>query len=99
MLKEKQKDSKVRAHIFVSGIVQGVFFRASVKERAQDMGLRGWVKNLEDGRVEIVFEGKKEKIQEIIDWIKSEPGMWKIENIQLEWQTFRGEFDGFEIRY
>jgi len=58
---------KIRAHILVSGIVQGVFFRANTAEKARELSLLGWVKNLPDGRVEAVFEGEKEKIEEIID--------------------------------
>ena len=90
---------KVRAHILVSGIVQGVFFRANTAEKARELSLLGWVKNLPDGRVEAVFEGEKEKIEEIIDWLKSHPGMNKVEKVEVDWQEAKGDFENFEIRY
>jgi len=90
---------KVRAHILVSGIVQGVFFRANTAEKARELSLLGWVKNLPDGRVEAVFEGEKEKIEEIIDWLKSHPGMSKVEKVEVDWQEAKGDFENFEIRY
>ena len=90
---------KVRAHILVSGIVQGVFFRANTAEKAKELSLLGWVKNLPDGRVEAVFEGEKEKIEEIIDWLKSHPGMSKVEKVEVDWQEAKGDFEDFEIRY
>ena len=90
---------KIRAHILVSGIVQGVFFRANTAEKARELSLLGWVKNLPDGRVEAVFEGEKEKIEEIIDWLKSHPGMSKVEKVEVDWQEARGDFENFEIRY
>ncbi len=55
-----------RAHVYVSGRVQGVFFRAFVSEKAMELGLTGWVKNIPDGRVEAVFEGEKEKVEQVI---------------------------------
>jgi len=90
---------KVRAHILVFGIVQGVFFRANTAEKARELSLLGWVKNLPDGRVEAVFEGEKEKIEEIIDWLKSHPGMSKVEKVEVDWQEAKGDFENFEIRY
>ena len=90
---------KVRAHVLVSGIVQGVFFRANTAEKAKELSLLGWVKNLPDGRVEAVFEGEKEKIEEIIDWLKSHPGMSKVEKVEVDWQEAKGDFENFEIRY
>jgi len=90
---------KVGAHILVSGIVQGVFFRANTAEKARELSLLGWVKNLPDGRVEAVFEGEKEKIEEIIDWLKSHPGMSKVEKVEVDWQEAKGDFENFEIRY
>lgn len=90
---------KVRAHVLVSGIVQGVFFRANTAEKAKELSLLGWVKNLPDGRVEAVFEGEKEKIEEIIDWLKSHPGMSKVEKVEVDWQEAKGDFENFEIKY
>ncbi len=57
---------KIRVHIFVSGKVQGVFFRSSTRDKAKHLGLTGWVRNLEDGRVEAVLEGDKEHIEKMV---------------------------------
>lgn len=59
---------KKRAHVYVSGRVQGVFFRATTRDEARSRGITGWVKNLPDGRVEAVFEGEEKKVQEMIDF-------------------------------
>jgi acylphosphatase len=96
---EKWVFMNVRAHIFVSGFVQGVFFRSNTQERARRLGLKGWVRNLEDGRVEAVFEGEKEKVLEMIEWAKRGPELAKVENVEVEWEEYKGEFDDFEIRY
>ncbi len=88
-----------RAHIFVSGIVQGVFFRANTKEKAEELGLLGWVRNLADGQVEAVFEGQEEKIKEMINWLKSHPGSSKVEKIKIIWEEPTFEFSGFKIQY
>jgi acylphosphatase len=90
---------KARAHIFVSGRVQGVFFRQNTLERAKSFGLFGWVRNTEDGRVEAVFEGDKEKIEKIIEWMKVGPPLSKVENVEVLWEDYKGEFDDFEIKY
>ena len=58
-----------RVHVLVSGKVQGVFFRSSTKNMAEELGLSGWVRNLADGRVEALFEGKKEVVETMIEWI------------------------------
>ena len=57
---------QVRVHVYISGKVQGVFFRSYTKDKAQKEGLNGWVKNLTDGRVEIVLEGNKERCEEML---------------------------------
>lgn len=87
-----------RVHIFISGIVQGVFFRASTADKAQELGLTGWVKNLPDGRVEAVIEGPKDKIEKMIEWIKKGPKFAKVDEVEVVWQEYKGEFESFEIR-
>ena len=90
---------KVKAHIFVSGRVQGIFFRQNTQRKAQSLGITGWVKNLTDGRVEAVFEGEKEKVEKIIKWAKRGPILAKVNGIDIKWQEYQGGFDSFEIRY
>lgn len=90
---------KVRAHIFVSGRVQGVFFRAETRRRARKLGLCGFVQNLSDDRVEAVLEGEKEKIEKLIKWVKRGPFFAKVNDFQVDWQEHRGEFNNFEIKH
>ncbi len=90
---------KVRVHILVSGRVQGVFFRDSTRMQAERLGVFGWVKNMEDGKVEAVLEGEKYIIEKVIEWVKRGPIIAKVENIDIEWQEYKGEFKGFEIKY
>jgi acylphosphatase len=61
-------ETTTRIHAFFTGGVQGVYFRANTRDKANELGLHGWVKNLLDGRVEAVFEGTKEKISSLITW-------------------------------
>ncbi|HDD69040.1 MAG TPA: acylphosphatase [Candidatus Korarchaeota archaeon] len=90
---------KVRAHVFVSGIVQGVFFRANTKRMADQLRVKGWVRNLLDGRVEAVFEGDKEAVEKIIEWCKTGPPLARVDRVEVHWEPYKGEFDEFSIRY
>lgn len=90
---------KTRVHIFVSGKVQGVFFRFETQVKAQELGLTGWVKNLADGRVEIVAEGEKERVEKLVNWAKRGPEMASVDGFQMEWQEYKGKFEDFEIKY
>lgn len=88
----------MKVHLFISGQVQGVFFRAWTKRKAQTLDLKGWVKNLADGRVEAVFEGEKEKIDKMINWCwQGSPGS-KVEQVDKVEQPDKEELKGVEIR-
>lgn len=87
-----------RVKIKVFGEVQGVFFRYSAKEKANQLGLKGWVENAKDGTVEIMAEGKEENLKKYIDWCYLGPPMAKVEKIEMEWQEATGEFKTFEIK-
>ena len=89
----------VRAHVIVSGRVQGVFFRMKTLEEARKSGVSGWVKNKHDGSVEAVFEGEKALVDSVIQWCRQGPPMSKVDNVKLERQPYTGEFSGFSIRY
>lgn len=91
--------SLVRAHIFVSGKVQGVFFRENCRKLADKFKITGWVKNLKDGRVEAVFEGEEGKVKRMVKWAKRGPIWARVDNLEAVWQNYQGEFDNFEIRY
>ena len=92
-------NEKARAHVVVSGQVQGVFFRAKTQEKAQQLEVTGWVKNLSEGRVEAVFEGKKAKVEQMVGWAKKGPSGAIVNDLDLSWEEYRGEFTNFEIRY
>ena len=90
---------KARAHVFVDGLVQGVFFRQNTLHKAKELGVFGFVKNLPDGKVEAVFEGGKDKVREIIDWTNEGPDHANVNNQEISWEEYKGEFDNFEIRF
>jgi len=90
---------KARVNIFVSGLVQGVFFRSQTKRKAEELGVFGWVRNLADGRVEILAEGEKEKLEELINWAKKGPDSARVDDLKIDWQEYQGEFKDFEIKY
>ncbi|MCX7793714.1 MAG: acylphosphatase [Thermodesulfovibrionales bacterium] len=90
---------KVRCHVFVAGRVQGVFFRAFTKDVAQSLGLKGWVKNLPDGRVEAVFEGSQELIEEALKKIRIGPPGARVDHIDLNWNEPPENLSDFRIRY
>lgn len=92
-------NKKARIHITIKGLVQGIFFRASTKEKAQQLGITGWVRNLNSDKVEIVAEGEKKNLEELIEWCKTGSSLVKIEEIKVEWQSYQAEFENFEIRY
>jgi len=88
---------RVRAHVWISGRVQGVFFRAHTKEVAEKLGLTGWVRNLPDGRVEAVFEGEEDAVKEAIEWCKRGPPLAKVERVEVRYEEPTGEFKDFRI--
>lgn len=87
-----------RAHLFTFGRVQGVTFRTSTRREAKRRNLKGWVKNLRDGRVEAVFEGPEEKIQELIEWCHKGPSAARVENVEVEWEEPQG-LKEFKVKY
>lgn len=89
----------VRAHILVSGRVQGVFFRSETRYEAERRGVTGWVRNLSDARVEAVLEGDKKSVKEVIDFCRKGPSLAIVKNVQVEWEDYTGEFEDFKIRY
>jgi acylphosphatase len=90
-------DDHTRAHVFVSGRVQGVFFRATTREQAAEHGVDGWVRNLDDGRVEAVFEGPESGVEAMVDFCQVGSPAANVEGVDIEWAAPEG-LDGFEIR-
>lgn len=88
-----------RLHAYVRGRVQGVGFRHFVMVCAQDLGLDGWVRNLWDGRVEVLAEGPKEKLENLVSRLKRGPSSSSVAEVKLEWLAATGEFTGFHVRF
>ncbi|MGQ3414388.1 acylphosphatase [Natrinema sp. LN54] len=89
---------RIRAHVFVSGTVQGVYYRANTRDTAREAGVDGWVKNLDDGRVEAVFEGPEDAVEELIEWCHTGSPAAEVESVEAEYGDPQGA-EGFEIRY
>jgi acylphosphatase len=90
---------KSSVHVIISGKVQGVWFRASTKQKADQLGITGWVKNTIDGDVEAVFEGEHSILKEMLEWCNHGPSLAKVKNIKVENNEKINEFDSFSIRY
>lgn len=88
---------RTRAHVFVSGRVQGVYYRATTRDTARERGVDGWVKNLDDGRVEAVFEGERSAVEEMVEWCHTGSPQARVEDLEVTYGTPEG-LDGFEIR-
>jgi acylphosphatase len=88
-----------RVHVTVRGRVQGVYFRASARDRARQLRLAGWVRNCHDGSVEIVAEGDKAHLEQFLVWCHGGPPGAVITDIDIDWQEATGEFTGFVARY
>jgi acylphosphatase len=90
---------KVRARVIIEGRVQGVFFRHHTQETAFKLGVKGWVKNRRDGRVEAVFEGDQERVDQIIQWCHRGPFEARVTKVYMTLGNYTGEFEDFSISY
>jgi len=90
---------KKRAHVVISGRVQGVWFRANTRDKAEQLGLTGWVRNTYNGNVEAVFEGEDEIINEMIAWCHKGPSLAYVSNVKVDFEEATGEFQSFSIKY
>jgi acylphosphatase len=90
---------KARAHVTVSGRVQGVFFRSRTKREADSLDVKGWVRNRGDGGVEAVFEGEEATVKAMVKFCKRGPSGAKVTSVDVVWKDYAGEFREFEIRY
>jgi len=88
---------RARAHVFVSGNVQGVYYRASTRDAARDAGVDGWVQNLRDGRVEAVFEGDEEDVEAMVEWCHGGSSAASVDDVEVDYEDPEG-VEGFEIR-
>jgi acylphosphatase len=90
-------DTRMRAHVFVSGRVQGVTYRATTRREAIEQGVDGWVRNLADGRVEAVFEGPESAVEEMLEYCHAGPMRARVDDVTVEYEPPEG-IEGFEIR-
>jgi acylphosphatase len=90
-------ENQFRVRLRVEGRVQGVFFRASTREQAIRLGLTGWVRNCPDGSVEVLAEGARSQIDELIAWCRQGPRGAQVSDVKIQWEEFKGEFADFRI--
>jgi acylphosphatase len=90
-------EEKARAHVFIKGKVQGVYFRQNTKQVATEHRVTGWVCNLPDGRVEAVFEGDKTDVNDVIEWCHVGPTNSRVDDVDARFEKYSGEFASFTI--
>ncbi len=88
-----------RARVAIEGMVQGVGFRAHTVRQAERRGLSGWVRNLDDGSVEAVFEGRREAVEDMIAWCRQGPPYARVDGVEVSWEKHTGDSRGFGVRY
>ena len=98
-LRRRLESVKTRAHVIVTGKVQGVFYRAETASKAKQLSLTGWVRNLPDGRVEAIFEGEEINVKKIVNFWRRGPQNAYVVDVDVRRQEWKGEFDDFELRY
>lgn len=92
-------NNKKRVQLLISGRVQGVGFRMSTRIKAKKLGITGWVKNLENGKVKAVAEGEKQKLEEFIKWARKGPFTAKVKDLEVNFKEHKGDFNKFSIEY
>ncbi|MGH7900195.1 MAG: acylphosphatase [Thermodesulfobacteriota bacterium] len=91
--------TRERVRIIVHGRVQGVFYRAQTVDIATDLNLKGWVKNRDDGKVEVVAEGERLDLERLTEWCGKGPKHALVTKTEIFWEAFTGEFNNFTIKY
>ena len=86
-----------RAHVILTGDVQGVFFRGTTRLEAERRGVTGWVRNRPDGSIEAVFEGESIAVEQIVNWCRTGPPRAEVENLDVEYSDYQGEFVRFSV--
>ena len=91
--------NKRRAHVWIAGRVQGVFFRAYAIDAGQLIGVTGWVRNSPDGRVEAVFEGEADKVEKMVEWCREGSPMSRVDRVELLEEVYTGDFDRLAVAH
>ncbi|MEJ5365193.1 MAG: acylphosphatase [Desulfosoma sp.] len=89
---------KKRVHVWISGRVQGVFYRAYTQDAARSQGVTGWVRNLPDGRVEAVFEGDARAVDAMVQWCHRGSPLSRVDRVDVQEEPYQGEFADFGVR-
>ena len=92
-------DGLARAHLVVTGRVQGVAFRQATVEEARRLGLAGWVRNLRDGSVEALAEGDRRAVEALVAWCRHGPRLARVQDVRVEWRDPLGDLAGFDIAW
>jgi acylphosphatase len=87
----------IRATVRIRGMVQGVSFRYYTRRTAMQHNVAGWVRNLPNGEVEAVFEGKESDVRQVIDWCREGPSAARVEEVLIDWEEARGQFTSFDV--
>jgi acylphosphatase len=98
MNERDRDDDRVHAHVYVSGRVQGVAYRANTRETVRDYDVEGWVRNLDDGRVEAVFEGPRADVEEMVEWCETGSPAARVDDVEVEYSEPKGA-SGFRVRW
>ncbi|MBN1254310.1 MAG: acylphosphatase [Deltaproteobacteria bacterium] len=88
----------VRVSVHIEGLVQGVFYRYSTQQKAQELGVNGWVRNVRDGSVECLLEGERNKVEALIRWCHQGPPGARVQKVVTSWEEYTGDLRGFSIR-
>jgi acylphosphatase len=96
---KSNNNRKIRAHLLINGKVQGVYFRQNTEIMAARNNVTGWVRNLEDGQVEILLEGSQLDVEQVIEWCHGGPANAKVVNVGVKYEKYVGEFKEFKINY
>jgi acylphosphatase len=92
-------EDRVSARVIIKGRVQGVFFRMETKRAAERLGVSGWVRNLRDGTVEALFEGKKADVDAVLRWCETGPPLSSVSHVDASWGEYTGNHGGFEVTF
>ncbi len=90
---------KVEARVRIEGLVQGVNYRYATRQKAQELGVNGWVRNLADGSVECLLMGERDKVEALIRWCHQGPRGARVDRVTTHWEPYRGDVEGFSITY
>lgn len=89
--------STKRVQLIVRGRITGVFFRAATQREARRLGITGWVRNRPDGNVEILAEAEEDAIREMVSWAQHGPSAARVDDVDVRWRSYTGEFSDFRI--